>query len=88
MKTRFPLIGDVRGMGLMQALELVRDRSSRTPAREEAAKIMELGRERGILFGKSGLDGNILRIAPPLTVKRGEMEEFLARLESAFSAAT
>lgn len=88
LQSRFPLIGDVRGMGLMQALELVRNRSSREPAREEAAKIMELGRERGILFGKSGLDGNILRIAPPLTVQRDEMIEFLSRLESAFEAAT
>ncbi len=86
MKTQFPLIGDVRGMGLMQALELVKDRESREPAIEETAKMMELGRERGILFGKGGLDGNVLRLAPPLTITRGEMDEFLTRLESAFDA--
>lgn len=86
LKARFPLIGDVRGIGLMQALELVQDRQTKQPAIEETAKIMELGRDRGILFGKGGLDGNVLRLAPPLTITRAEIDEFLARLESAFAA--
>ncbi|NWF84009.1 MAG: aspartate aminotransferase family protein [Bryobacteraceae bacterium] len=86
LKAQFPLIGDVRGMGLMQALELVKNRQSREPAVEETAKIMELGRERGILFGEGGLDGNVLRLAPPLTITRAEIDEFLSRLENSFAA--
>jgi 4-aminobutyrate aminotransferase len=87
MQASYPAIGEVRGKGLMQALEVVTDRSSRAPAPELAGKLMELGRERGILFGKSGLDGNVLRLAPPLTISRNELDEFLRRLESAFEAA-
>lgn len=87
MQTRHSAIGDVRGMGLMQAVELVQDRTSRAPATELAARVMESGRERGILFGKSGLDGNVLRLAPPLTITRNEMDEFLRRLDSALAAA-
>ncbi len=86
LKARFPLIGDVRGMGLMQALELVKDPNSKEPAIEETAKVMDLGRARGILLGKGGLDGNVLRLAPPLTITRAEIDEFLVRLESAFAA--
>ena len=65
LQRRHALIGDVRGMGLMIGVELVRDRTTKEPAREETLAVMEHLRELGILIGKGGLDGNTLRIKPP-----------------------
>ncbi len=63
-----PLIGDVRGMGLMLGMELVRDRATREPAKGEMADVLEATREMGVLFGKGGLDGNVFRIKPPMCI--------------------
>jgi alanine-glyoxylate transaminase/(R)-3-amino-2-methylpropionate-pyruvate transaminase len=60
------LIGDVRGKGLMIGMELVKDKVTKEPAKDEANQLMELTRERGLLFGKGGALGNVLRIQPPL----------------------
>jgi alanine-glyoxylate transaminase/(R)-3-amino-2-methylpropionate-pyruvate transaminase len=62
------LVGDVRGMGLMLAMELVRDRSTKEPAKGETLEILEQAREMGVLFGKGGIDGNVLRIKPPMCI--------------------
>src|SRR5262249_10171353 len=66
VQERQPLIGEVRGMGLMLGVELVRDRESKEPASQEAADVVELCKERGLLLGKGGLYGNTLRIKPPM----------------------
>jgi 4-aminobutyrate aminotransferase-like enzyme len=90
LQGRFPrTIGQVRGMGLMQALELVEDESAgdRTPAKAMTARVFEETRRRGLLIGKGGLEGNCFRIAPALTVSRGEVEEALALLRESFEAA-
>ncbi len=81
-------IGEVRGKGLMQALELVADESKgdRTPAPKSAAALMEETKKRGLLIGKGGLYGNVLRIAPPLTVNAGEIDEALRILGESLSA--
>ncbi len=71
-----PLIGDVRGKGLMFALELV-EPGSDTANPKAAALMMEATRERGLLIGKGGLEGNVLRFAPPMTLTRQEAEEGL-----------
>ena len=72
LQERQPLIGEVRGMGLMLGVELVRDRQTKEPATTETADLLELCKERGLLIGKGGLYGNTLRIKPPmcLTTRR------------------
>jgi 4-aminobutyrate aminotransferase len=82
MKARYPLIGDVRGMGLMQAIELVVDRDSRAPATEATAAVMESARENRLLIGKGGMFGNVIRITPPLNIAKSDVDEFALRLEA------
>jgi 4-aminobutyrate aminotransferase-like enzyme len=85
LREKHPLIGDVRGMGLLQAVELVRDRDTREPAPEETARIMEAARENGILVGKGGLFGNVIRITPPLNIGCGDVDEFARRFDRALA---
>jgi alanine-glyoxylate transaminase/(R)-3-amino-2-methylpropionate-pyruvate transaminase len=90
LKRRFPKnLGDVRGMGLMQAVELVVDETvgDRTPAKELTNRIFEEARRRGLLIGKGGLDGNCFRIAPPMTVNASEVAEAVAILRESFESA-
>lgn len=85
LREKHTLIGDVRGMGLLQALELVRDRESKEPAPEETAAVMEAARENGTLVGKGGTYGNVIRISPPLNISRTDVDEFVRRLDAAFA---
>lgn len=62
------LVGDVRGMGLMLGMELVRDRSTKEPAKAETLELLERTREMGVLVGKGGIDGNVIRIKPPMCI--------------------
>jgi len=82
LKERQPLIGDVRGMGLLQALELVRDRKSKEPAPKETNALLERCRDNRLLIGKGGLYGNVLRISPPLNIAKSDVDEFIRRLET------
>jgi len=80
LKARYPrMVGDVRGMGLMQAMELVVDETicDRTPNTEATTKLFEACKERGLLIGKGGLAGNVLRIAPALNITADEIDEAL-----------
>jgi 4-aminobutyrate aminotransferase len=81
-----PFIGDVRGKGLMIAVELVVP-GSKTPDTAAAARVMEETKMRGLLIGKGGLHGNVLRIAPPLTLTEEEGAEGLEILSAAITAA-
>ncbi len=83
LQRRHALIGDVRGMGLMIGVELVRDRTTKEPAREEALAVMEHLRELGILIGKGGLDGNTLRIKPPMCLTAADVDFALEALDVA-----
>jgi len=90
LKARFPKnIGDVRGMGLMQAMEFVEDETAgnRTPAKALTNRVFEEARKRFLLLGKGGLDGNSFRIAPALTVSESEVREALAILRESLEAA-
>ncbi len=73
MKTH-PLIGDVRGRGLLMGIELVKDRTTKEHAVQETIDLMDLCKDKGVLLGKGGLKGNVLRIAPPLTIGRAEVD--------------
>jgi len=81
--------GDVRGMGLMQGVELVIDETAgdRRPNAGAAAALLEETKRRGLLIGRGGLFSNVLRIAPPLTVGAGEVDAALAILGEAAEAA-
>jgi alanine-glyoxylate transaminase/(R)-3-amino-2-methylpropionate-pyruvate transaminase len=81
------LIGDVRGMGLMLGVELVRDRSTKQPAKQETLAVLEAAREMGVLVGKGGLDGNVLRIKPPMCITAEDADFTLHVLDRALTAA-
>jgi 4-aminobutyrate aminotransferase-like enzyme len=81
LKERRPLIGDVRGMGLMQGVELVADRKTKEPAPKETTRLLEAARRRGLLIGKGGLYGNVLRIAPCLNIGAEQVDRALEILD-------
>jgi alanine-glyoxylate transaminase/(R)-3-amino-2-methylpropionate-pyruvate transaminase len=85
LQEKYPLIGDVRGMGLMQGVEMVTDRQTKEPAPQEVGFLFEETRKRGLLIGKGGLYGNVLRIAPPLTATKEHVEAALEILDHAFA---
>ncbi len=87
LQERFPAIGEVRGMGLMQAIELVKDRGTKEPDGPATARLLEASRKRGLLIGKGGLYANALRIAPPLTVSRGQVDDAIRILADALAEA-
>jgi 4-aminobutyrate aminotransferase len=82
---RFPVVGDVRGMGLMQALELVKNRQTKEPAPEATTQVMERARQNGLLIGKGGLYGNVLRLAPMLNTTKADVDEAMRLLDKSFS---
>ena len=76
-----PLIGDVRGRGLLMGIELVKDRTTKEHAVQETLDLMDLCRDKGLLLGKGGLKGNVLRIAPALTLKRDQVDFILKTID-------
>jgi 4-aminobutyrate aminotransferase-like enzyme len=83
LKEKYPVIGDVRGMGLMQGMELVGDK--KMPDAGSAKRLMELTRNNGLLVGKGGTYGNVLRVAPPLNVSQEQIDQALKQLDRSFS---
>jgi len=86
LKEKHNLIGDVRGKGLMLGIELVKDRQSKEPAREECAQVLETCKEMGLLLGKGGLHAQTIRFSPPMCVNKHDADFLLEVLDRALSA--
>jgi 4-aminobutyrate aminotransferase-like enzyme len=86
LKDKHELIGDVRGMGLMQAIELIEDRETKAPAAAQSAMLMEATRENGILVGKGGLYGNVIRVTPPMNIGKSDVDNFIDALDKSLAA--
>jgi 4-aminobutyrate aminotransferase len=86
LKDKHEIIGDVRGMGLMQAIELVEDRKTKTPAAAQTAQLLEATREHGLLVGKGGLYGNVIRLTPPMNIGRTDVDQFIQLLDKSLTA--
>ena len=74
LQSRHTLIGDVRGQGLMLGMELVENRDTKAPATAKTAQVHERAKDLGLLLGKGGLHGNVLRIKPPMCITREDCE--------------
>jgi len=88
IQKKYPkVIGDVRGKGLMQGLELVADETAgdRTPAPAAAMRLFEETKKRGLLIGKGGLYGNVIRIAPALNIGKADIVEGLRIIDESFA---
>ena len=78
-------IGEVRGKGLMQGIELVKDRVTKEPAPEATTRLLERTRANGLLIGKGGLYGNVVRLSPMLNISRADVDEAVCLLDKSFS---
>jgi alanine-glyoxylate transaminase/(R)-3-amino-2-methylpropionate-pyruvate transaminase len=85
LKTKYPIIGDVRGKGLLLGIEMVKDRVTKTPAKAECAAVLEYAREMGLLIGKGGLYGQTIRFAPPMCITQADADFVLEVLDQAFA---
>ncbi len=83
LAVKHPIIGDVRGLGLLLGVELVNDRETKEPAKEACVEVFEKARELGLLIGKGGLWGNTLRITPPMCITRADADFLVAVLDEA-----
>jgi len=79
------LIGDVRGRGLLMGIELVKDRNSKAYASAECSDLLDRCKNKGLLLGKGGLFGNVLRIAPPLTIKEKHVDFMLKVIDESLA---
>ena len=87
LQEKHQLVGDVRGMGLLLALELVEDRATKAPATAATARLLEAAKENRILIGKGGLYGNVIRISPPMNIGKPDVDEFILRLDASLTQA-
>lgn len=85
LKEKYEIIGDVRGMGLMLAIEVVTDRKTKTPNAVAVAQVFEETRKNNLLIGKGGLYGNIIRISPPMNISKNEVDIAVKAIDDAFN---
>ncbi|WP_042353801.1 4-aminobutyrate--2-oxoglutarate transaminase [Bacillus rubiinfantis] len=81
----YECVGDVRGLGAMCAMELVKDRQTKAPDKEAVSKIVKAAGERGLLLLSAGLYGNVIRFLMPLTITDEQLETGFQILEEAFA---
>jgi 4-aminobutyrate aminotransferase-like enzyme len=86
LKEKHPCVGDVRGMGLMQGLELVKDRTTKEPHPRAASQMLEETKRRGVLIGRGGLYANVIRTGMPLIASRAHVDELVAALDVGLAA--
>ena len=84
-KDKYEAIGDVRGMGLMQAIEFVKDRKSKEPDPAMTVRFMEAAKKHQLLIGKGGRWGNVLRIAPPMLISETELKDGIEIIDQALA---
>jgi alanine-glyoxylate transaminase/(R)-3-amino-2-methylpropionate-pyruvate transaminase len=85
LKQKHNLIGDVRGKGLLLGIELVKDRATKEPAAAECAQLLETCKDLGLLLGKGGLRGNVIRVAPPMCLTQAAADFMLEVLAAALA---
>ena len=85
LKDEHKIVGEVRGQGMMLGIELVRNQTTKEPATHEMLQVMELCKNEGLLIGKGGIDGNSIRIQPPLELTREQMDQAYQILDKAFT---
>jgi len=85
LKEKHTVIGDVRGMGLMQGLELVKDRETKEPAPQALLQVFEETKRRGVLIGKGGLYGNVIRTGLMLNSTKDQVDELISALDAGFA---
>ena len=83
LKTKHGIIGDVRGKGLLLGIELVKYRSTKEPAKAECARLHETCKDLGLLVGKGGLYGSVIRIAPPMCLTMADADFMLEVFDTA-----
>jgi 4-aminobutyrate aminotransferase-like enzyme len=88
LQERHPCVGDVRGLGLMQGLELVKDRQTKEPHPQAVLQVFEETKRRGVLIGKGGLYANVIRTGMPLIAARAHVDELAAALDAGLAAVT
>lgn len=86
LKAEHDWIGEVRGMGLMQAMEFVEDRSTKEPSPQRARAVLEAAKEEGLLVGLGGRQGNVIRTGPSMLITADEVDDAMARLARACRA--
>jgi alanine-glyoxylate transaminase/(R)-3-amino-2-methylpropionate-pyruvate transaminase len=87
LKQRHAVIGDVRGVGLMMAIELVSDRATKAPATAETAAVFEETRRQGIVVSKSGPHRSVLRMVPPLCLSMADVEPVIEAMDRSLAVA-
>ena len=85
LKNKHSVIGDVRGSGLMLGIDLVKDRTTKAAADEEAGRVSEHAKDNGVIIGKGGALGNVLRINPPLCIQKEDIDFVIDVLDQGFS---
>jgi 4-aminobutyrate aminotransferase-like enzyme len=82
LKDKYPVVGDVRGMGLMQGIELVKDRTTKEPDPQSVLKVFEETKRQGVLIGKGGLYGNVIRTGMMLNTTKDSVDQLIAALDA------
>jgi 4-aminobutyrate aminotransferase-like enzyme len=85
LQEKYEIIGDVRGMGLMQAVELVVDRKTKEPNPQAVLKVFEETKRQGVLIGKGGLYGNVIRTGMMLNSTKDNVDELIEALDKGFA---